>query len=382
VIAIKLKWFRRIVELAMLLAAALYAVPCQSQSYSAPSQQKNSPQGLWVSNSVYFDEFQGGSLQKSGHPAETFGLTFAECCPDFPSLTFDSAGNLWVAFVADQGSGVGELTRNQLNASKPHLAFHVTLSYEENPNPLFFPESIAFDPAGDLWVATTAPMNNLFEYTPDQLKISGGPTPASTISFPTDSGIDSRLIRFDASGDLWLSSQFSMSDGSVAAIEYTPAQITEMQMGMSPTPALAVVAGPSSAGISAIAFDKAGNLWLAAPTPESGANLMWGGTLEMFNVAGKTGTVTQPDVVITPAAISSTNQSMDRPSGLAFDDKGGLWVSSNISSGRYDTGFMVKFTADQLAASGSPVPRVVLYPNRKATNLDYPSPIAIGSTVK
>jgi len=364
----------------MLLTAALYAVPCQSQT--AASAQKKSPQGLWVSNSGFFDEFQGGSLQKSGRPTETFGLTFAECCPDFPSLTFDNAGNLWVGFVADQGSGVGELSRNQLNASKTHLAFHVTLSYEENPNPLFFPESIAFDPAGDLWVASTASTINLVEYTPDQLKTSGGPTPASTINFPSDSGFATHLIRFDASGDLWLGSQYSVSDGSVSAIEYTPAQITEMQMGTSPTPALAVVAGPSSAGISAIAFDRAGNLWLAAPTPESGANLMWGGTLEMFTVAGKTGTLTQPDVVITPAAISSTNQSMDRPNGLAFDDHGDLWVSSNISSGRNDTGFMVKFAADQLTASGSPVPRVVLYPNRKATNLDYPSPIAIGSTVK
>ena len=121
---------------------------------------------------------------------------------------------------------------------------------------------------------------------------------------------------------------------------------------------------------------------MAVPGTSGGANQMYGGLLEMFEVAGKTGTLSQPDVMITPAAISATNQSMDRPYGLAFDDQGGLWVSSNISSGSDDTGFIVKFARDQLATSGSPVPPIVLIPNRKATNLDYPSPIVFGPIVK
>jgi hypothetical protein len=383
-IDMKPRWTRRNAALAVLLLMLINAVPCQSQPYPVATQKKGSPQGLWVSNSGFFDEFQGGSIEKNGRPHPALGLTFAECCPSFQALTFDKSRNLWVGFVADQGSGVGELKRNELNTSNRRLLFHVTLSYDEDPNPLFSPRSLAFDPAGDLWVTDNYPLN-LYEYTPDQLATSGGPTPASTITFPNGSGIVPALILFDSAGDLWLTDQFSVSDSTIAVVEYTPAQIAELQMGTLPTPTLTVVAGPQSDGLSAITFDKSGNLWIAAPATEYGAGLVYGGLLEMFQVAGKTGTLSQPDVVITPSAISSTNQtnqSMDRPFGLAFDDQGGLWVSSNISDGRDDTGFIVKFAAKQLTTSGSPVPPIVLTPNRKADNLQWPSPIVIGPTVE
>jgi secreted PhoX family phosphatase len=375
-----LRWIRRSTALsAVLLTTLIYAGPCQSQAYTAAAQKTKS-QGLWVINFNFLDEFQGESLKKSGAPRETFGLTSADGSSSIPNLTFDRAGNLWVIF----GTGVGELTRNELSTSKRLFRFHVQLSFVATgaADPYIFPSTLAFDPAGDLWLAGTAPKSTLIEFTPDQLATSGNSTPASTINFPGDSGIGSHSILFDSAGDLWLASQFSVSDSSVAVVEYTPAQIAEMQMGASPTPTLTVKAGPEFSGLSAIAFDKTGNLWIAVPTPESGANLVYGGLLERFNVAGKTGTLSQPDVVISPANISSTNQSMDRPNGIAFDGQGGLWVSSDISSGRNDTGFVVKFAADQLTVSGSPVPPIVLTPNRKASNLDYPAPIVFGSTVK
>jgi secreted PhoX family phosphatase len=195
------------------------------------------------------------------------------------------------------------------------------------------------------------------------------------------------LILFDSAGDLWLGSQFSVSDGSVAVIEYTPAQIAEMQMGASPTPALTVKTESEFGGLSAITFDEKGNLWIAVPNTESGANGVNGGLVEMFNVAGKTGTLSQPDVMITPSAISSINQSLDEPYGLAFDDQGSLWVanrqsSDQVSGSRNSTGFLVKFAANQITASGSPVPPTIVSPNRKSTNIDNPTTIVFGPTVK
>ena len=374
------RWIRRTTALAaVLLTTLIYAGPCQSQAYT-PTAHKTKSQGLWVINFNFLDEFQGESLKKSGEPRGTFGLTSADGNSTIPNLTFDHAGNLWVLF----GAGVGELTRNELITGKRRFRFHVQLSFTATgaADPYLFPSTLAFDPAGDLWIAGTAPKSTLLEFTPDQLATSGNPSAASTINFPGDSGIGSGLILFDSAGDLWLASQFSVSDSSVAVIEYTPAQIAEMQMGASPTPTLTVKAGSEFDGLSAITFDKSGNLWIAVPTPEGGANLVYGGLLEMFNVAGKTGTLSQPDVVISPASISSTNQSMDRPNGIAFDDQGGLWVASDISSGRNDTGFIVKFAADQLTASGSPVPPIVLTPNRKESNLNYPARIVLGPTVK
>lgn len=373
-----LQRIRRTIALAAVMVTTfIYAGPCQSQAYPAAAQKTKS-EGLWVINSNFLDEFQGGSLQKSGDPRETFGLT-SDDGSSIPNLTFDHADNLWVIF----GTGVGELARNELSTSKRRFRFHVQLSFlaTGEADPYIFPSTLAFDPAGDLWLAGTAPESTLIEFTPDQLATSGNPTPASTINFPGDSGIGSRSILFDSAGDLWLSFQYSVSDNSVAVIEYTPAQIAEMQTGSSPTPTLTVKAGPLSEGLSAFTFDRSGNLWILVPTTESGANLVYGGLVEMFNVAGKTGTLSQPDIVISPAGISSTNQSMDRPNGLAFDDQGGLWVSSDISAGRYDTGFIVRYAPNQLTTSGSPVPRIVLTANHKGSNLDYPSPIIFGPTV-
>jgi hypothetical protein len=376
---------------AALLAAMAYAIPCQAQSSKAAVAQKNSNKGLWVCDFGFFDEFQGASLERSGRSNATFGLTFSDG-GIFPDLTFDKSGNLWVAFVADQGSGVGEITRSELTTGKRLARFHVLLSYQDvNPNPLFSPSSLAFDPAGDLWVAGIADTSgqlpyNLVEYTPDQLTASGSPTPASTITFPNGSGIVPSLVRFDSAGDLWLGHQLSLF-GPPALLEYTAAQIVELQMGGSPTPALIVVAGAGLVNVPAIAFDDKGNLWIAASSEAGNPNGVDGGTLEMFQVAGKSGTLSQPDVTITPTAISSINQSLDEPSGLAFDDRGGLWVSNRtssdqISGSRNSSGFLVKFASDQLITSGSPVPPIVISPSRKGSNLENPTTVIFGATVE
>jgi hypothetical protein len=381
VIDMMLRWTGRTAVLAaVMLTTMFYASPCQSQSYAAATSQ-NSDKGLWVLNFCDLVEFQGGSLERSGSPRPTFGLISADSCSNFPDLTFDNAGNLWVLF----GTGVGELTRNELKTSRRLFPIHVELSFVASgaADPFLFGSTMAFDPAGDLWVAGISPASSLIEFTPDQLATSGNPTPASIINFSGDSTVGPSRIQFDSAGDLWIVGETLLLNDSEAVIEYTPTQITELQMGESPTPALTVsAASPSPFNyVTAITFDKTGNLWMTITNQNGGANLQFGGSVEMFKIAGKTGTLSQPDVVITPAPISSTNQSLDRPSGLAFDSKQGLWVSSNISAGRYDTGFIVRYLPDQLTTSGSPVPPIVLTPNHKGSNLDYPSPVVIGPTV-
>jgi hypothetical protein len=363
-----------------LLAALLKAIPCQAQS----------SKGLWVCNLDFFDEFQGASLRRSGRSNANFGLAFADG-GIFPDLTSDKSGNLWIPFLADQG-GVGELTRSELTTGKSGFRFHVLLSYEGvDPNPLFSPFSLAFDPDGDLWVASLAETAtgglpyNLVEYTPDQLRTNGSPTPASTITFPNGSGIVPNLVRFDSAGDLWLGHLLALS-GPPAVVEYTPEQIAELQTGGSPTPALTVLPGTSLVDVPAIAFDENGNLWLAASSQAGNPNGVDGGTLEMFDLAGKSGKLSEPDLTLTPTAISSINQSLDQPSGLAFDDRGNLWVSNGtssdaISGSRHSSGFLVRFDADQLTASGSPLPPIVITPNRRGTNLHNPGTVIFGPTV-
>jgi len=75
---------------------------------------------------------------------------------------------------------------------------------------------------------------------------------------------------------------------------------------------------------------------------------------------------------VRPAAtISDRSGSLNRPANLVFDSHGNLWVGNEMS----DT--IVEFTSAQLAASGSPVPRVTISANNGS--LDSPEPTAFDS---
>jgi secreted PhoX family phosphatase len=195
------------------------------------------------------------------------------------------------------------------------------------------------------------------------------------------------VIQFDSAGNLWLGYEYLPSFASATAVEFTAAQIADIQANGSPAPMLSVQLGSDIEYINALVFDTQGNLWIAASTWAIDPNLMFGGVVEMFNVAGKSGTLSQPDVTITPSAISAINQSLDDPSSLAFDNQGSLWVSNPISSdlisgAQNSGGFIVKFSADQLTASGSPIPQTIITPNRKGSNFRFPALLLFGPTIK
>ncbi len=94
-------------------------------------------------------------------------------------LTFDKAGNSDPLSSPIREVELGSRRYSEPITGKRGFRFHVLLSYlDVDPDPLFSPLSLAFDPAGDLWVASiTRTGFSLIEYTPDQLTASGGPTP-------------------------------------------------------------------------------------------------------------------------------------------------------------------------------------------------------------
>jgi DNA-binding beta-propeller fold protein YncE len=121
-----------------------------------------------------------------------------------------------------------------------------------------------------------------------------------------------------------------------------------------------------------LAFDSAGNMWLAV---EIIGPL---GMLALINAAdlNATGDTTlNPEITISPAPIGSMDFSVQCPSGLAFDDRGNLWLANACSS---YWGDIVEFTPDELGVSGSPLPKVVLRSNKHGTNLDGPNSILFG----
>lgn len=108
-----------------------------------------------------------------------------------------------------------------------------------------------------------------------------------------------------------------------------------------PTPAASV--GRDAGLWEGVAFDAHGNVWVA--------RYQHGSRLVRFPAAALAASgPTVPEVVIDapdPLVLRS-------PVGLAFDPEGGLWVAG------FDSNTLVRYAPSQLAASGSPTPAVVV----------------------
>jgi streptogramin lyase len=174
-------------------------------------------------------------------------------------LAFDAKGNLW---VANQYAGtINELTPSELVTGTPtpvvtiQDGLHGSLSNQTGNNPI----AMAFDSAGDLWIAN-AGASNVIEYTANQLTSSGSQSPAVTLSPGSVSTADTAFntpeaLAFDHQGNLWV----AMGAGSF--FEFAPSALTTSGV---PTVRLKLTPpqSPSQTPVPvAVAFDHSGNLW-------------------------------------------------------------------------------------------------------------------------
>jgi sugar lactone lactonase YvrE len=200
----------------------------------------------------------------------------------------------------------------------------------------------AFDASGDLWISNLD-AQTLVEYTPSQLASSGNPTPAVTISSDGSSLSDPGSVTFDRSGDLWALNE----DGAIE--EFTPSQLASSG---DPTPVVSISGLLNPYGL---AFDGSGALWVS----DNDASTVVEYTPSQLVSSGDP----------TPAVTLSANaQSIDNPSGVAFDASGNLWVTNPGN----DT--LVEFTPSQLASSGDPTPAVTI--SATGPSLDGPYSLA------
>jgi sugar lactone lactonase YvrE len=136
--------------------------------------------GSLVNNTII--RLTPAQLATSGSPtpAVVLGAT-ANSIDEAYSITFDRSGNLWVANNGAGGADVGTLVAfspTQLTSSGSPVP-HVTLA--SNGTNLNAPDSLTFDPFGNLWVSDSG-TNAVVEFTPTQLTTSGTPVPVSTLA--------------------------------------------------------------------------------------------------------------------------------------------------------------------------------------------------------
>src|SRR5262249_50946047 len=211
---------------------------------------------------------------------------------------------------------VVEFIPPQLGGGVADTAPHLSLN-----SPAFgAPQGVTFDAAGNLWVIDGGTLASggavapaLLEFTAAQLAmlaITPNPMPNATIrsagfTFP-------QQAVFDGNGDLWVS-----DNGSNAIFVLTPAQLATSSNELAPE--MTIASNPAFQGPLGIAFDAAGDLYIANNASTS---------IFKFNHGVLPTTAGAYTLAPSVTLVDDGQGSIQAPWGLAFDAEGNLWSSN------------------------------------------------------
>jgi large repetitive protein len=231
-----------------------------------------------------------------------------------------------------------------------------------------FPQFGAFDSSNNLWISDST-NNAIFEFTAAQLASAAG-VATSPSAILTSASFNGPLgIVFDSADNLWVA-----NNGGTTIIAIAAATLTGVS-GITPVAPVTTLNTSLVSGFQtiqnpwALLFDANENLWLDNEQTTVGS---CSGTVVEFKFASITGggTITPaPNVVITPAAVNSTESLCD-PNGLTMNTLGNITVANAGNSS------LAEYTATQITTSGALVPNLFL--DGANTGLNAPAGLIYG----
>ncbi|HMG12521.1 MAG TPA: NHL repeat-containing protein [Gemmatimonadaceae bacterium] len=211
---------------------------------------------------------------------------------------------------------------------------------------LFDLNGVAFDDDGSMWV-TSQNDSTLVAFAPARLSSSGSMEATTVIRSVAGSLSAPTSLAFDDQQALWVANS---ANGTI--VKFDRGQLA-LGGALVPKVIISELGHPN-----ALAFDAAGSLWAS----DGQKNKVFSYSRAQLATSG----FLDPQVVI-----SSSATSLASPTGIAFDAGGNLWVGNTGNQ------TVVSFTPAQLAATGTPVPHVVLSSN--SGSLSIPTGLAFDS---
>jgi sugar lactone lactonase YvrE len=350
------------IRLSVLLGCGLLA----GCGFTSDNGQTVGSKGLWIANGTNVVEYNPAQLGAgTSAPAPHVSIN-SEVFGSPQGVAFDPMGNMWVVDPTANVKGVAtpalyEFTASQLAAlatdNAPEPVAIITSTFVQGPR------QIVIDVLGNAWIADPT-ANAVLTYTAAQLSQSGTQAVGPVLVIASDQFANPSGIAFDSAGDMWVANGGTAAAVGTTIVEIKKAKIPAMpEMGTS-TPK--VVSDASLSGASApwgLAISSNDTLWWSNSSTS---------TIEALSAASQFVATDTPGTPIGSTQVNSA-ATIDQPHGICIDDVGNIAVVS--SNGAFGIAI---FGANQLT-QGTPSPATFIV--GKATTLQAPQGCAFGPTV-